>query len=340
MILLAALFVAVPYSARSQNILPDGVREIPEDLPYRTFARHRYEVTPPHNDAALVVTFYFDESRAGYLRVLWGQWPSEATLIQNLFEGVGVPNQRTLILTPEQLARPGILTVLSGAAESSMLDARFRWVDSYLLWSDDPAAPALWLEGTGAFSEQEIHALPLPVATDSFHGTLSRAVLAAQPVRIEHGTVFAFEFQSPPAHTRLSGEFIGLPLDADVEIWVNGHLVRHLPLASPALDDPGWQTRPDGSTTYAGWRTASVLIPPDVFQPGENRVLFHWPAAEDRPYAPYFHPAAVKNLILECAFGPSNSKTPDSSSTFFSNDHDPWLLPPLPDEFLSLPEPY
>src|SRR5580698_3945969 len=57
-----------------------------------------FPINPPPGDSDLAVTVYFTETAGGFLRVYWAGVGDNGMLSDNLFEGIGIPNQRTLLI--------------------------------------------------------------------------------------------------------------------------------------------------------------------------------------------------------------------------------------------------
>ena len=84
------------------------------EQPSGTFATLVLPITPPSATASLLVTVFFQESNGGFLRISWqaagmpepgpsellgpGETAASAVLCDNFYEGIGMSNQRSLLV--------------------------------------------------------------------------------------------------------------------------------------------------------------------------------------------------------------------------------------------------
>lgn len=312
-----------PQDSSTATSLPEGtapdwihVFDGANDSSY--FARQQFLIVPPRKEEALsfesedtftdpralAVTLFFREIEGGFLRVLFGNWPAEILLSANLYEGINMPNQRTLLIPESMLDQPKRLTVEAGSSRSGLKKIFFRWVHTKMV-SVSPSQgqttkPVLIDETQRIIKEGEAFGTGEPPVEDSAKGNLVVANLTSKPERIEDGVAFVFDLEESPKVVRVEAEFSGLPLESNrnhTSFWLNNEPIGIIPTETPTLKDAGYEGLQAGAPVYTGWRKASALIPVDKLFRGENHLLFSWVDDSDNP-----KPVAIRNLKLELIF--------------------------------------
>lgn len=259
-----------------------------------------FTISPPPGNSDLAVTFYFQETEGGFLRVYWDGTQTNEMLSDNLFEGIAMPNQRTLLIKRETLSSPGTLSVQSSEPALNVSRIHWEWVDPTTVDLAKGAEPTALVDANGRiFKETEINGAPSVPPPDRLRQSIVTAELTQKPERIESGVEFVATLQAVPEFARLEVRISGAALDKAVQLFVNGKLTGEVALEIPDLSDPGYQTGSDGAAFYVGWRKGVVYVPVGQLATGENRFQF---GIKDGAAAAAAPPLAVKNLILQLKY--------------------------------------
>lgn len=291
--------------------LPSWLNARPVELP----AEHAvigFEITPPASETNLAATFYFTEASGGFLRVYWKGAKNSEMLSENLYEGIGMANQRTLLIKRSTLSSSGTLYVQSSEQTLNLMRVHFEWTLPVPVSLADTVRQTMLVNALGnLYAQDEVDGIPVKPKADEIGQTVVTAVLADKPERIEDGVEFTATLQSVPQFARLEAKLSGVLAGKAARLWINGTLVGDLALELPDLNDPGYNTASDdNSLTYTGWRKGSIYIPATLLVAGENRFQF---AVQD---ATTSTPIAVKDLMLQLKYNKTQqSPTPALSGT-------------------------
>lgn len=262
----------------------------------------QFGILPPADPPAMAVTVFFAESQGSALRAKWTTARSSVILSNNLFEGIGMENRRSLLIPSSLLDAPGTLTFEDPAGRVDLRSAVFEWTSSQRVWIAPGAEDSAMITGDlkvldfdsatgGAFRPPE----------DRWSRGVLRAALYDQPVRIEPRTAFEFQIDSVPSRLRLEALLAGLPPEAVTRVFINGTYAGVLHVDVPTLADPGYRA----DHRFVGWRKAAALLPHGLLAPGTNRLWFEWDAASPPPFI------GVREIALELDF-PSAPAQPQS----------------------------
>lgn len=293
---------------------------LPPDGGSDTLSSFSATFSPFDSSSDLSVTIYFNESNGGFLRVLAKSDQAAQTISENLLEGIGMPNQRTLIIPHKLFTGPTTLTVQSTEKELNVTRIHFEWTHPQIVSvGDGGSAPAVILQSGKTADLDEITGDPQLPANDSWKGNIITATLWDKPTRIEDGVEFAASFQSAPAWVKLDGEFSGIPLGKSISVWVDGVRQNEVSVIVPDFSDPGYELDDQGTPWYAGWRHGSVYITGQAFSSGENLFQFSW--SDGTPFSAAV-PIATKNLSLQIKYPePVATPAPVASSNSLSLIH-------------------
>jgi len=287
------------------TIAPSWVEYQDVDQPSLFFAKEYFRITPIDTQHALALTIYFTETEGGFLRAYWGTWPSETALSENLYEGIAMPNQRTLIISADKLQQPGTLTFQSGSRNINIDRIHFRWVESRSIHLDSNINEPNFLDDSlKLFSQWDVEGNPPQTPEDQVQKDIILAPLITSPERIEDGVAFVFELEEQPSLARIEADFNGLPLFEETTVWVNNTLAGTLNSEVSRLSNLGYKGSTDEELTYTGWRHSTLLIPSNLLKKGSNELYFEWQSAEEEEEeleTPQ-PPVAVKNLNLELQY--------------------------------------
>lgn len=265
-------------------------------------ASYDFVITPPDATGDLAVTFYFTEKEGGFLKLYWKGEKTAETLCDNLYENVGMPNQRTVLIPKSIVGTGGMLTILSDADTTGITKVEWNWVSQATVDVTDPlSVPALLRAGNQPLRAEEVSGdAPVPVA-DRVQGHAVQAIIQDEAVRIEQGADFIVNLESVPPLARIEAQLLGVPLHRNIAVWVNGVPINQLALDVPDLSDPGYIP---GTTTsnplYIGWRKGTVFIPASALRVGENRFSFNWLEIDSAETTAT--PLALKNFFLQLNF--------------------------------------
>lgn len=295
--------------------LPSWLTSRPVELP----AEHAvigFAITPPADNTDLAVTFYFTETPGGFLRVYWKGAKDSEMLAENLYEGIGMANQRTLLIKRSTLSSPGTLYVQSSESTLNVSRVHWEWVTPSPVSLADSAKQTVLVSGVkGLYAQEEVDGSPAKSKVDEVGQSVVTAALTDKPERIEGGVEFTAALQAVPQFARVEVKLAGVAPGKAVGLWVNGTLAGGVTLEVPDLNDPGYSTVSDGATqAYTGWRKGSIYIPASLLASGDNRFQF---AVQD---ATASMPIAIKDFLLQLKYpsagaAPAPAATPAPSST-------------------------
>jgi len=301
---LLALAGAAPAQVRTFTLdwPPEPGRALPVWLDRPVAETHEATATlqiplSPTRDATnLALTLWFDEPAGGFLRVLWVTASSQTTLCQNLYEGTGLPNRRTLLLTPEQLTEPGVLTVQASGASLPITRLRWEWLEptATLAALDAPVPEVILGEGQTPAADELLGDPYLPLE-DAWRNEVITASLTDRVERIESGTGFIAPLELAPEQARLEMVLAGLPASGSVRLRVNGADAGALAVELPDLADPSYRYAAAGRWIYSGWRKATAAIPATLLHSGDNLIELIWIDPQETPLA-------LKDLLLQLRY--------------------------------------
>ena len=262
-----------------------GRLEFPSWIPDRPVAVPKsqselsFPVVPGSDDDDLVLTVVFQEELGGFLSVYWqSALGNRELLAPNLFENIGLPNQRTLLINRPTMAGPGKVILKSSQAVLNVLRVRLDWArPGVVRLVDNVPNGALVTSGGKIFAPEEVDGSPLTPIADSWQGRILTTSVTDQPERIEKGIDFAISIPDKLARARLEVLVNGLRLDQTLTLWVNGSAVGTLALEVPDLTDPGYEKAENGIMRFTGWRKGVFILTGDQLPVGENHFQFQPP---------------------------------------------------------------
>lgn len=233
----------------------------------------QFGIIPPSDPPALAITVLFSETKGTALRASWTTAKGVTTILSNdLFEGIGIYNRRTILIPASLLDAPGALTFEDPGGDVRLMGAIFEWVPLRRLWVAPGAEDAAFVTGElDVLDIQSVIGGPPASTPDKWSGQILRGQLYDQPVQLAPETAFEFEIEKAPFRLRLEALVAGLPPDAVARIYLNGSYAGPLQIDIPTLSDPGYR-----HGTFVGWRKATGLPAPHLLMPGINRIWFDW----------------------------------------------------------------
>lgn len=253
--------------------------------PMATPARHAtvsFPINPPAAEDDLLVTVFFNEQPGGFLRVFWDDGFNKEMLTENLAEGIGMANRRTLVIKRRTLVAKGWLTFQSSETALGVDRIYWQWNRQQPAYLDDAFFPGGLLGRSGEWTrDDEIDGLPATTRNDYWLGDVVTAPITSKPERIENGVQFGTDLPEIPKFVLVRAKISGLPLGKKLTVWVNEKAGGELSVRVPDLSDPGLSENPDGELSYTGWREASLLVDASLLKLGENH--FYFDAEKDLP---------------------------------------------------------
>ena len=335
-LLLALVLVINASSARAL----EGATSFTIDLPFNTsvetpawlgqpvtttnsFASLELPILPPDPNAALLVTVFFREQNGGLLRISWqaaaatapddsealpgpGEAALSSVLSENFYEGIGMSNQRSLLVPAEAMRRPGSLIFQTGSASLAIHHIELQWLenavglnspainDVLVTPADGPTQPASALAGQ-----------PPGMQDPEWRGRIVDVPVTSLPLRIEQGVDFAVQIDSVPSLARLALKEAGLPWGQHLVVWLNNQRAGVVVPGVPPLANGGF-----GASTndvYVGWRESTVLLPSALLRAGANALQFSTESdvPQSAPNESPAAPLAVKDVLLQLSYPPA-----------------------------------
>lgn len=265
-------------------------------------ARVAFRLSPPEG-RDLLLHLVFDESDGTGLRVEWLRDGSSApeVIAQDLGEGLGVPNQRPLLISASNLGGNGTL-LLQGGSKLNFNRVRFEWVsERTMLASSSRYVPVVVTASRLALAEADVDGGPRPSLQDEWRGRVVRAVLAEAAESLTPSLTLVPTLEQTPLQARFEASLAGVYLDQEVWLIVNDQEVGPLAIEVPTLEDPGHLGVPGREVQFAGWRKASIHVPAQMLLPGENSVLLELRSPVNSGYS---NRAYVREAVLELSYPP------------------------------------
>ncbi len=319
--LLAAAMFCAPARASDESVftmdlpfdaaqpLPSWMHGAPVSAP-GSGARIAFSLSPP-SGRDLLIHLVFDETVASTLKVEWlrdGQSTTEV-LAENLGEGLGVPNQRPLLVSASRLGGNGTL-IIQGGANLNVNRVKFEWVsERTMLASSSHYVPVVVTASRLTLAEAEVDGSAHPALADEWRDRIVRAALTEKAESLTSSLELMATLEQAPTMARIEASVAGVYLDQEVWLVINGQEIGPLAIEVPTLEDPGHLGLPGRGVEFAGWRRASAHIPPPVLLPGENSILLELRSPLN---SGYHNSTFVRDAILELAYPPP-PREPDLS---------------------------
>src|ERR1700674_1684038 len=262
-----------------------GRLEFPAWIPDRPLALPKaqaelsFPVVPGADDDDLALTIVFQEESGGFLSVYWeSSFGKRQLLAPNLFENIGLLNQRTLLINRPTMGGPGKVVLKSSQAVLNILRVRLDWArPGVVRLVDNVPNGALVTPGGKMFAPEEVDGSPLTPIADSWEGRILTTSVTDQAERIDKGIEFTVSVQHKVSRVRLEVLVNGLRLDQTLTLWVNGSAAGTLALEVPDLTDLGYEKAENGTMRFTGWRKGVFILTGDKLPVGENHFQFQTP---------------------------------------------------------------
>jgi hypothetical protein len=335
--------------------------------PSGQFASLVLPITSPAAGESLLVTVFFQEKAGGFLRISWqgsalsqtesdgslpgpGEAGQSAVLSGNFYEGIGMSNQRSLLVSADTVKQPGELIFQCGDSALNISRIQLEWLQTSSGLSSPSITDVLVTPANSKTQlASELQGLPAAAEDPMWHGRIVDVPITDVPLRVEQGVDFTLQMDSPPATARLSMKEAGLAWGQHLVVWINNQRAGVIDPAVPELNDPGYSTDP--SVPYVGWREGTFYVPTSSLVAGSNTVQFS--AESDAPTAAGTDssisaaPLAVKDVSLQLDYRTEPTKqptasptsTPSSSNGSTTNDFSSPVVTPPADQEGTTPAP-
>lgn len=271
-------------------------------------ARVAFRLSPPPG-RDLLVHFVFDEAGGTGLRIEWLRDGSSMpeVVAENLGEGIGVPNQRPLLISASRLGGNGTL-LLQGANRMNVNRVRFEWVsERTMLSAASRYVPVVVTASRLTLAEADVNGSPRPALQDEWRDRVVRAALTEKAELLTPSITLVATLEQAPVQARIEASLAGVYLDQEVWLVVNDHEIGPLAIDVPTLEDPGHLGLPGRETQFAGWRKANIHVPAHLLLPGENSVYLELRSPVNSRYN---NKTYLRDAVLELCY-PAPSREPD-----------------------------
>jgi hypothetical protein len=278
-----------------------GRLEFPAWIPDRPLAYPKSQaelslpVVPGPDDDDLALTVVFQEEIGGFLSVYWeNSFGKRQLLAPNLFENIGLANQRTLLINRPTMGGPGNIILKSSQSVLNILRVRLDWArPGVVRLVDNIPNGALVTTGGKMFAPEEVDGSPLTPIADSWAGRILTTSVTDRAERIEQGIDYSVTLPNKVARARVELMVNGLRIDQKLTLWLNGVIFGTVAFEVPDLTDPGYEKAGDGTMRYTGWRKGFVLIGGDQLPVGENHFQFEAPPGAE---------VAMRDFLLQLEY--------------------------------------
>lgn len=257
-----------------------------------------FPVVPGANDDDLALTVVFREEAGGFLSVYWENALGRRELLApNLFENIGLPNQRTLLIKRPTMAGPGKVVLKSSQAVLNVLRVRLDWArPGVVRLVDNIPNGALVTTGGKMYAPEEVDGSTLTPIADSWEGKILTTSVTDTAERIEEGIDYSVTIPNKVVRARVEVLVNGLELDQSIVLWLNGRAYGPIALEIPDLTDPGYDKTSSGVTHFIGWRKGMFLLKGEQLAVGDNHFQFQTPPGAQ---------IAIRDFLLQVEYSPN-----------------------------------
>jgi len=238
-----------------------------------------FAVVPGSEDDDLALTVVFQEEVGGFLSVYWEDSSGNRQLLApNLFEHIGLPNQRTLLIKRPTMGGPGKIILKSSQQVLNVLRVRLDWArPGVVRLVDNIPNGALIATGGKMYAPEEVDGTTLTPIADSWEAKILTTSVTDQAERIENGIDYSIAIPDKVERARIELLVNGLQLDQTLILWLNGRACGPIALEIPDLTDPGYDKASSGIAHFIGWRKGTFLLQGEQLIVGDNHFQFQTP---------------------------------------------------------------
>ncbi|MEM6821895.1 MAG: hypothetical protein AAF558_08160 [Verrucomicrobiota bacterium] len=273
--------------------------------PGATTSRIRIPVKAEDPEQNLLISFVFLDQSTGFCRVLWqGDTGVSISLCTNLYEGIALLNQRSLVVSASDLNGDGDLIIEFDEEGIPIQKLKLAWLDPVTVFTDDAKNAPVAFPSDGPIVEfDEAMGLAAREPEDTWTKDILAATLTPAATDIKDGVAFAFTLDRTPGLSILSGEINGLPLNSFLHVWINEAYAGVASVGVPDLHDFGYSAHSEFRWHYAGWRTFSLWVDTTLLELGENTIQLDpvsvTPEETEDPFSLSEDAIAVRKLVLQ-----------------------------------------
>ena len=286
------------------------------DSPPTNFATLDLPILMPDTTASLLVTVYFQEKQGGFMRITWKGTQGAEVLSDNFYEGIGMANQRSLLISPSTLIGDGILSFQCSDTDLGIQRIKMEWLASKEGLVSPEVQDLLVTPSVGPTQlGQSVNGHANPTEPGAWQNQLVTVPLSDQALRIDQGVEFSVDLDKVPGSARLALKEAGLPLGKHLIVWINQQRAGTITPTVPDLLDDGFLASANTSASYVGWRDGSFYVPVSLLKAGINTVQFSDEddvtltgsvAASDLTQDP---PLAIKGIVLQLNYLAAQAQT-------------------------------
>ena len=278
-------------------IFPSWMPERPLASP-KEHAELSFPIIPVAQDDDLVLTVVFNDQVGNYLSVYWEDQDGQRRLLcPNLFENIGLPNQRTLLISRPMMGGPGKIILQSSESVLNVIRVRLDWArPGVVRLVDGVPNGSLVTTGGKMFAPEEVDGTPLTPIADSWEGQILTTSVTEHAERIENGVDFQVTVPSEVTRARVEVMVNGLPLKDSLTLWLNGQQAGTMAMEVPDLTDPGFSHSADPGSSFIGWRKGVLYLTADKLRVGEDNFQFQGPANVA---------VAIRDFLLQVEYAPN-----------------------------------
>jgi hypothetical protein len=277
---------------------PAWMPERPVALPNQ-HAELSFPVVPIEQDDDLALTVVFNDLAAGYLSVLWENIDGRREMLApNLFENIGLPDQRTLLISRPTMGGPGRVILQSSESILNVVRVRLDWVrPGVVRLTDNQPNGALITSGGKLLAPEEVDGTPLTPIADSWEDIILTTSVTERAERLDHGIDFQVNVPRKVNRARIDVMVNGLQLDQSLGLWLNGNRVGSLSMEVPDLTDPGFDRHANAANDqrFTGWRRGVLYLVGERLPVGNNHFQFLGPTGV---------PLAIRDFLLQVDYAP------------------------------------
>ena len=286
------------------DLTTTGRPEFPVWMPERPLAAPKAQaelslpVVPGSDDNDLALTVVFREEAGAFLSVYWEDSSGKRELLApNLFENIGLPNQRTLLIKRPTMAGPGKIVLKSSQDVLNVLRVRLDWArPGVVRLVDNIPNGALVTTGGKMYAPEEVDGSTLTPIADSWEGKILTTSVTDRAERIEQGIDYTVAIPDKVARVRAELLVNGLELDQSLILWLNGRAYGPIAFEIPDLTDPGYDKTSGGIANFIGWRKGTILIKGEQLIVGDNHFQFQTPPGSE---------IAIRDFLLQVEYAPN-----------------------------------
>ncbi len=276
---------------------PAWIPERPLALPSK-HAQLSFPIVPVAADDDLALTVVFNDLVAGYLSVFWEDAEGQRSMLAaNLFENIGLPDQRTLLISRPTMGGPGRLILQSSESVLNVIRVRLDWVrPGVIRLTDGQPNGALVTSAGKIFAPEEVDGTPLTPIADNWEGIILTTSVTDRAERLDRGIDFQVNVPRKVNRARVDVMVNGLPLNQSFDLWLNGIRVGSLSMEVPDLTDPGFDhANVSNDENFTGWRRGVLYLPGDRLPTGDNHFQFQGPSGV---------PLAIRDFLIQVDYAP------------------------------------